>query len=64
MILHLIEDLVKHMKRGKRKMNQAERRIYLIKYLLSEQIHFRLQNWINGSTFFREILQRFRWMQS
>lgn len=41
MILHLIEDLVKHMKRGKRKMNQAERRIYLIKYLLSEQIHYK-----------------------
>lgn len=41
MVLHLIEDLVKHMKRGKRKMNQAERRIYLIKYLLGEQIHYK-----------------------
>lgn len=41
MVLHLIEDLVKHMKRGKRKMNQAERRIYLIKYLLTEQIHYK-----------------------
>lgn len=41
MVLHSIEDLVKHMKRGKRKMNQAERRIYLIKYLLSEQIHYK-----------------------
>lgn len=41
MVLHLIEDLVNHMKRGKRKMNQAERRIYLIKYLLSEQIHYK-----------------------